>query len=116
MEQGIGLAPVTGKARIDVLDMLRGFAILGIFFMNVPFMAMPISKLFVDVTSAGWTPADQASWWTVQVLLEGTQRGLLQLLFGAGMMVLAAKAMAPDGPVAVADLYLRRNLWCSASG
>lgn len=116
MEQGIGLAPVTGKARIDVLDMLRGFAILGIFFMNVPFMAMPISKLFVDVTSAGWTPADQASWWTIHILLEGTQRGLLQLLFGAGMMVLAARAMTPDGPVAVADLYLRRNLWLLGFG
>ena len=116
VEQGIGLAPVTGKARIDVLDMLRGFAILGIFFMNVPFMAVPISKLFVDVTAAGWTPADQASWWTIHILLEGTQRGLLQLLFGAGMMVLAAKAMTPDGPVAVADLYLRRNLWLLGFG
>lgn len=116
MEQGIGLAPVTGKARIDVLDMLRGFAILGIFFMNVPFMAVPISKLFVDVTAAGWTPADQASWWAIHILLEGTQRGLLQLLFGAGMMVLAAKAMTPDGPVAVADLYLRRNLWLLGFG
>lgn len=115
-EQGIGLAPVTGKARIDVLDMLRGFAILGIFFMNVPFMAVPVSKLFVDVTSFGWTPADQASWWTIHVLLEGTQRGLLQLLFGAGMMVLAARAMTPDGPVAVADLYLRRNLWLLGFG
>lgn len=115
-EQGPRLAPVAGKARIDVLDMLRGFAILGIFFMNVPFMAVPVSKLFVDVTSIGWTPADQASWWTVQVLLEGTQRGLLQLLFGAGMMVLAARAMTPDGPVAVADLYLRRNLWLLGFG
>ncbi|MCX8476702.1 MAG: DUF418 domain-containing protein [Sphingomonas sp.] len=116
MEQGIGLAPVTGKARIDVLDMLRGFAILGIFFLNVPFMAVPIAKLFLDAASVGWTPADQASWWTLQVLLEGTQRGLLQLLFGAGMMVLAARAMTPDGPVAVADLYLRRNLWLLGFG
>jgi uncharacterized protein len=116
VEQGTGLAPVTGTARIDVLDMLRGFAILGIFFMNIPFMAAPLAKIFVDVASLGWTPADQASWWTVQILLEGTQRGLLQLLFGAGMMVLAAKAMTPDGPVAVADLYLRRNLWLLGFG
>src|SRR4051812_23648728 len=108
--QGIELAPVAGKSRIDVLDVLRGLAILGIFFMNIPFMAAPASKLFVDVTSIGWAPADQASWWVIQVLLEGTQRGLLELLFGAGMMVLTARAMMLDGPVAVADLYLRRNL------
>lgn len=110
------LAPVSGKARIDILDILRGIAILGIFFMNIPFMGASISKLFIDVTALGWTPADRASWYAVQILLEGTQRGLLELLFGAGMMVLAAKAMTPDGPVAVADLYWRRNLWLLAFG
>lgn len=110
------LAPVSGKARIDILDILRGIAILGIFFMNIPFMGQSIAKLFVDTTAIGWSPGDQASWFTVQLLLEGTQRGLLEMLFGAGMMVLAAKAMTPDGPVAVADLYWRRNLWLLAFG
>jgi uncharacterized protein len=105
------IAPVTGKARIEILDILRGIAILGIFFMNIPFMAAPIAKLFLNIPSLGWSPLDQASWYAVQITLEGTQRGLLELLFGAGMMVLAAKAMQPDGPVAVADLYWRRNLW-----
>jgi uncharacterized protein len=64
----------------------------------------------------GWTFADQASWNAVQVMLEGTQRGLLELLFGAGLMVMAKRAMVPDGPVAVADLYTRRNLWLLAFG
>lgn len=105
------IAPVAGKARIDVLDVMRGIAILGIFFMNIPFMGFALAKVFVDVRLYGWTLADQASWTAVQVLLEGTQRGLLELLFGAGMMVLTARAMSPDGPVAIADLYFRRNLW-----
>jgi uncharacterized protein len=109
-------APVTGNARIDVLDMLRGIAILGIFFMNIPFMGAPLAKIFVDTRSIGWGPADQASWTAVQLLLEGTQRGLLELLFGAGMMVLTARAMRPDGPVAIADLYTRRNLWLLGFG
>lgn len=116
MAEAATLAPVSGKARIDVLDILRGIAILGIFFMNIPFMGASIAKLFVDTTALGWSPADQASWYSVQILLEGTQRGLLEMLFGAGMMVLAAKAMTPDGPVAVADLYWRRNLWLLGFG
>jgi uncharacterized protein len=41
---------------------------------------------------------------------------MLEMLFGAGMMVLTAKAMTPDGPVAIADLYWRRNLWLLAFG
>lgn len=105
------LAPVRGKARIDVLDMMRGFAILGIFFMNIPFEAASSYTQFADIRLLGWTPADQASWATIQVLLEGTQRCLLEFLFGAGMMVIASKAMTPDGPVAVADLYMRRTMW-----
>ena len=105
------LAPVRGKARIDVLDMMRGFAILGIFFMNIPFEAASAYTQFADIRLLGWTPADQASWATIQILLEGTQRCLLEFLFGAGMMVIASKAMTPDGPVAVADLYMRRTMW-----
>lgn len=110
------LAPVARSERIDVLDMLRGIAILGIFFMNIPFMAAELGKIFVSPALIGWSPADAAAWMTVQVLLEGSQRGLLELLFGAGMMVLTRRAMTPDGPVGVADLFFRRNWWLLGFG
>lgn len=110
------LAPVRGSARIDVLDILRGLAILGIFFMNIPFEGQTALAMFGKPQMIGWTPLDQWSWIFVQVVLEGTQRGVLEILFGCGLMVLAAKAMRPDGPVAVADLYWRRNLWLLGFG
>lgn len=110
------LAPVRGKARIDVLDVARGLAILGIFYINVPYMAAPIWQFSLDVRSIGWTAADRDTWAFIAVMLNGTQRCLLQFLFGAGMMVLAKKAMEPDGPVAVSDLYYRRNFWLLAFG
>ena len=110
------LAPVRGRDRIAVLDALRGFAILGIFYLNVPAMAGPISAFMGDIRAMGWTPLDQQVWLFMTTFLEGTQRGMLELLFGAGLMVTAAKAMEPDGPVAVADLYIRRNLWLLAFG
>lgn len=110
------LAPVRGSARIDVLDILRGLAILGIFFMNIPFEGQTALAMFGKPQMIGWTPLDQWSWSFVQVVLEGTQRGVLEILFGCGLMVLAAKAMRPDGPVAVADLYWRRNLWLLGFG
>lgn len=110
------MGPVRGAARIDVLDVLRGIAILGIFYMNIPLMGSAVWRMFTDLRSVGWSPADQHAWFWVQVLAEGTQRGLLEMLFGAGIMVLTARAMEPDGPVAIADLYLRRNLWLLAFG
>jgi len=116
LEAGAQLAPVQGKARIDILDILRGLAILGIFFMNIPFEGQTALVMFNRPQIIGWTPLDQWSWAFVQVALEGTQRGLLEILFGCGLMVLAARAMRPDGPVAVADLYWRRNLWLLGFG
>ncbi len=110
------LAPVAGRARIEVLDVLRGLAILGIFYMNIPFMATPVLRTMFDPVTLGWSPADAGAWMTIQVVLEGTQRCILQFLFGAGMMVLTARIVDPDGPVAVADLYFRRTLWLLAFG
>ncbi|WP_174291395.1 DUF418 domain-containing protein [Sphingomonas bacterium] len=113
---GMQLAPVAGRARIEVLDVLRGLAILGIFYMNIPFMAVSVPRAMFDPTLIGWAPADAHAWKAVQVLLEGTQRCVLQFLFGAGLMVLTTRIVDPDGPVAVADLYFRRTLWLLAFG
>jgi uncharacterized protein len=110
------LAPVSGGARIDVLDILRGIAILLIFYMNVAFQASPVTYLFGDFRQIGWTATDRATWIGVQTLLEGTQRCMLEFLFAAGFMVLTRRAMTPDGPVAVADLHYRRNLWLLGFG
>ncbi|MBC7061450.1 hypothetical protein G6O49_24020, partial [Salmonella enterica subsp. enterica serovar Enteritidis] len=62
-----GLAPVRGKARIDVLDMLRGLAILGIFYINVPYMAASVWTFSADVRLIGWTPADRDAWVAVNL-------------------------------------------------
>lgn len=116
MSSVVQLDPVRGRARIEVLDILRGIAILGIFTMNLPFMAGPTELMLRDFRQIGWSPADQTAWSIIQIFWEGTQRGLLEYLFGAALMVLAAKAMEPDGPVAVADLYIRRALWLLVFG
>lgn len=106
---------VRGAERIASLDVIRGIAILFILFMNIPSMG---SYAFTthDFRYPTWTTAD---WWTqllTMTYLHGTQRGLLELLFGAGIMIMARRAMHPDGPVAVADLHYRRNLWLCVLG
>jgi uncharacterized protein len=111
------LAPVAEKSRIDNIDIMRGIAILGILFMNMPAMAQSLWEHFGgDPRVHGWSAADQFTWITTQIVLEGTQRGMLEILFGAGLMLLAARAMKPDGPVAIADLWIRRNMWLCLFG
>jgi uncharacterized protein len=110
------MAPVRGKARIDVLDILRGLAILTILYMNIPDMAGPTWATMNDPRASGWGPYDRDAYVFIQTFLSGTQRGLLEMLFGAGMLVMARKAMDATGPVGVADIYIRRNLWLIAFG
>lgn len=105
---------VAERERIAQLDVLRGLAILLILFMNIPYMGDAVTEDYLP-QRISWTHFDQG-WWWVNRLLDGTQRGLLELLFGAGVLIMARTAMAPDGPVAVADLHIRRNLWLAAFG
>lgn len=110
-----GTERISGSERIASLDVLRGIAILFILFMNIPAMGN-YGFILHDPRIPTWTNADMWSWWAQMTFADGTQRGLLELLFGAGIVIMARKAMDPDGPVAVADLHYRRNLWLCAFG
>jgi len=107
--QKLDLAPKTARERIAVLDIQRGVAILLIFFVNISNMGNSVYEHFGDARLLGWQPADRICWWIIRLFIDGTQRGLLQLLFGAGALILLSKTQDPEGPVAVADLYFRRN-------
>jgi uncharacterized protein len=106
---------VRGAERIASLDVIRGIAILFILFLNIPWMGGYEFILF-DPRYPTWTTADYWATLVTRVWLEGTQRGLLELLFGAGIMIMARRAMTADGPVEVADLHYRRNLWLCVFG
>jgi uncharacterized protein len=110
------LRRVAPAERIVALDVLRGIAILFILVMNIPLMGGYASLEVFDPRIVSWTAADQAVFTGVGMFLDGTQRGLLEILFGAGVMIMTRRAMQPDGPVSVADLHYRRNLWLIAFG
>ncbi|MFL6862198.1 MAG: DUF418 domain-containing protein [Allosphingosinicella sp.] len=102
-----GTDRIAAGERIASLDVLRGIAILFILFMNIPWMGYYAPSMS-DPRLVSWTAFDRAGF-GFMIGLWGTQRGLLELLFGAGIMIMTRKAMTPDGPVAVADLHYRRN-------
>ncbi|GAA4022283.1 DUF418 domain-containing protein [Sphingomonas swuensis] len=106
-----GISRIAEGDRIPSLDILRGLAILLILLMNISWMGGYGGPPLFELRHPSWTPADYWATLILHVTLEGTQRGLLELLFGAGIMIMARRAMTPDGPVEVADLHYRRNLW-----
>lgn len=98
--------PIRETDRNPALDVLRGFAVFGIFMVNMQFFAMPLADLVVEPVPSAAGGLDLAFWAIVKGLFEYKFVGLFSLLFGAGMAVQMRRADAAGrafGPV-----YLRR--------
>lgn len=56
-ETGAALTPIDAGERIAALDVIRGFALIGIFLMNVEWFTRPISELAAAsiLRCTGWT-------------------------------------------------------------
>jgi uncharacterized protein len=113
-----GRSPVEpdGAPRIAVLDILRGVAILGILFLNINDMGRSFNAALFDVRRLGWSAGDQLAWWLREVLANGTARGLLEMLFGAGMMILTERIASRADEWVVLRRYYARNLILLAFG
>ena len=99
--------------RYDVIDGLRGFALLGIIWINLSGHALPFFAMW-DPTIAGGTDAINLGAWTfTEVFVEGAMRGLFSLLFGASTLLFLQ--LSGSG-ASRRDLFFKRNLWLIAFG
>ncbi|MCZ8164780.1 DUF418 domain-containing protein [Silanimonas sp.] len=92
--------------RIDVLDRLRGFALLGIFLMNIEYFGRPLQDYVLGVP-AGLQGLDAAAAWFVYTFVQGKFWVLFSLLFGMGFAVMADRARDAGRPFL--GTYLRRT-------
>lgn len=84
----------TGGQRIDSLDVLRGFAILGILVMNVQMFSM-VTVAYVNPTLAGpMVGVDYWLWLLTHVGFENKFLAIFAALFGAGIVLLSERAEA----------------------
>src|SRR5690606_27920270 len=90
--------------RILALDAIRGFALLGIFLMNVEWFTRPMQELGSGI-APGATGIDHAVAWLVYVFVQGKFWVLFSLLFGMGFAVVSAGA---GDAKTVNTAYLRR--------
>jgi uncharacterized protein len=104
------LQPVQQADRIKTIDMIRGFALLGILLMNIPGFGINWDAWYKIMTGPHNTK-DFYTFAIVETFFEGTMRGLFSMLFGAGMILFTInKKEAQTGP-SVAEYYYRRLLW-----
>lgn len=93
-----------------MLDGLRGFALLGIFLMNIEWFSRPLQEMALGLP-ADATGADRGAAWLVQVLVQGKFWVLFALLFGMGFSVMARRAaQAGDDGSGFRRVFIRRCL------
>jgi uncharacterized protein len=92
--------------RIDALDVLRGFALIGILAMNIEWFNRPVAELGeLDTTLRG---LDFASGWFVVAFIEGKFYKLFALLFGMSFAIMLQQAAAKNQ--SFNDIMTRRLL------
>ena len=85
------LAPVVENERIQSLDVVRGFALIGILMMNVEYFNRAISQLGAGMQT-GLTGANLWVSYFVQYFVTGKFWTIFSLLFGMGFAVMLSRA------------------------
>jgi len=99
------------------LDVLRGFAVLGILAMNIAAFSGPFAGYFNPTI---WPPpfegGNRLAYWLTHTVFDLKMMSLFGMLFGAGVVVWGHKARTPQDIPRVRWLWLRRMFWLFVIG
>jgi uncharacterized protein len=96
------LTPVAPRERVATLDVLRGFALLGVLIGNSYWLYS--ARVWEKATDAGLL--DAAARWFIVLFVESKAQTLLTFLFGFGFAAQLLRAQARNEPIM--GVYLRR--------
>lgn len=96
-------------SRIEQLDVTRGFAVLGIYWINIAIFALPHGAYALPSLWGEATQANILTWAFSELFVEGSMRGLFSMLFGASAMVFLDEARLQKQSVDLVDRYYRRS-------
>jgi len=88
----VKLTPTTPENRVEAIDFLRGFALLGIFIANMLLFHTP----YISINPFTWftTPSDIDAFKWIDILVEGSFYPIFALLFGYGINMQYEKSVA----------------------
>lgn len=92
------LSPISAKERIETLDVLRGFALLGIILANIVWFLYPVymqeDLSFKNEWTSFWNQADYTVRTIITMFVDGKFVMLFSMLFGFGMVIMQERAAA----------------------
>lgn len=116
MDGDTAIGPVRASDRIAFVDVVRGFALLGILLMNVLTFGLPEEAYSNPQYGGGNDPLNVAVWVGIYMAGEGKMRALFSMMFGAGCLLFLNRGLAKGGGIEVADYYYRRTFWLMIFG
>lgn len=109
-------APTSQAERIGIIDSLRGIALLGILLMNIPWFGLSEASAENLTLKHELGTINQKIWYIVDWALEGSQRAIFSMLFGAGVILFTSRLEKRTSGTAPADYFIRRQLWLLVFG
>jgi uncharacterized protein len=101
--------PVTQGDRIASIDVLRGFALLGILVMNIQTFAMIEAAYFNPTAYGDFTGPNFLVWLFSHAFADQKFMTIFSMLFGAGIVLMAERAESKG--LRPAGAHYRRMLW-----
>ncbi len=107
-------SPTIVSERIVSLDILRGFAILGILIMNIQSFSM-IGATYLNPTAYGdFTGINKIVWSISHVLADSKFMAIFSILFGAGILLFTDRLKAKG--IKSLNIHYRRTFWLLVIG
>jgi uncharacterized protein len=105
---------VSSSERFFAVDVVRGFALLGILAMNIVGLAWPFAAYENPTRGGGFTGLDRVIWFGNHLLFEDKMMTIFSMLFGAGLVLMDHRALARGARIG--GVYYRRVGWLLAIG
>lgn len=93
VQQTSRMAPIASNERIEVLDVIRGFALIGIFLMNIEFFNRSTNEMGEGIPH-GLTGLNWLAAFGIQYFVTGKFWTMFSVLFGMGFAVMLTRAQA----------------------
>jgi uncharacterized protein len=105
------VGPVSQQERISSIDVVRGFALLGILVMNMTSFGLA-DGIDSNPHALGHVSHLNEDIWGIRfIFFDGKMRALFSMLFGAGAILLTGRAERRGEGSKSADIFTRRNMW-----
>jgi uncharacterized protein len=106
--------PVSAGERFFAVDVLRGFALLGILAMNIVGFGWPWPAYDNPTRGGGFEGLDRGIWFFNHMIFEAKMMTIFSMLFGAGLVLMDQRAEARGARIR--GVYYRRILWLLVIG